>query len=414
MEKVNLSTDNQIQMTMGFSKVDAENRRVRGFATFDNLDRQNDIVLSSASETAFKKFAGNIREMHDSKKAVGRMVSFETTKQFDPATGQTYNGVVVDVYVSKGAQDTWEKVLDGTLTGFSIAGPIIESEPVYDAQIEKTVRVIKQYELNELSLVDTPANQLASVVSIVKMADGSSHIEGMISKTSSSNVFFCEADNITILNKADNNECPVCSSDMTNIGWAESGESENDMIKSLLAKFKSEKLEKNGGTETMAEAVEETVETPVVEKSEDTAEVSEAVENTDVTTEEVEKSETVEETSTEEVTEEISFEKSVTDSISALAEQVSAIAKALETVTSSVIEVTKSVGEVQENLSGQVSVVEELKGVAGDVAKRLDTVEDSTAVKKSAEVGPSADGKIEKSSEEISFWGQRFVSKTNF
>ena len=30
-------------------------------------------------------------------------------------------------YVSKGAPDTWEKVLDGTLTGFSIGGEINEA-----------------------------------------------------------------------------------------------------------------------------------------------------------------------------------------------------------------------------------------------------------------------------------------------
>jgi hypothetical protein len=79
IQKAHLSTsDDSISMQMEFSKVDKENRRVTGFATLDNLDRQGDVVLSSASEQAFKRFAGNIREMHDSKKAVGRMVNFSS------------------------------------------------------------------------------------------------------------------------------------------------------------------------------------------------------------------------------------------------------------------------------------------------------------------------------------------------
>lgn len=411
MEKVNLSSDNQVHMTMGFSKIDRENRRVRGFATFDNLDRQGDIVLSEASENAFKRFAGNIREMHDSKKAVGRMINFEMHKQFDPDTGNVYNGILVDVFVSKGAEDTWEKVLDGTLTGFSIAGPIHSAEPVFDATLNKTVRVIKDYDLTELSLVDTPANQLANVVSIVKVDNGFSRLEGMLSKTSAQNVYFCEEDNVTILNKSENIDCPVCSKSMVNIGWAESGESENEMIKSLLAKFKGEKVNKNGGTQTMADAVEETVETAEVEKS-DTAEVSEAVEN-DAPTDEVAKSETVEDASEEVAPVDSLVEKALAD----LTNRVDEIAKSLEqisTIANALEAVTKSVEGITSTLTTQSAAVTELKESTEDVAKRLEGVESETAVKKSAEVGPSADGKVQKSQEEESFWSGRFVSKENF
>ena len=41
-----------------------------------NIDLINDQIPFEASMDAFVKFAGNIREMHDEKKAVGRMVSF--------------------------------------------------------------------------------------------------------------------------------------------------------------------------------------------------------------------------------------------------------------------------------------------------------------------------------------------------
>jgi hypothetical protein len=119
--KVALDSDN-IRLSMPMMKVDRERRIVHGFATLDNLDKQDDIVTRAASLNAFKKFRGNIREQHDHKKAVGRIVDFREDSVYDAETGKTYNGVFVSAYVSKGAEDTWQKVLDGTLTGFSIGG----------------------------------------------------------------------------------------------------------------------------------------------------------------------------------------------------------------------------------------------------------------------------------------------------
>ena len=122
IQKAHWNTEgDNVRLSMPFSKVDKERRIVSGFATLDNVDRQNDIVTPEASMNAFKKFKGNIREMHQPV-AVGKMVSFKEDKYFDPETKKMYNGVYVSAYISKGAQDTWEKVLDGTLSGFSIGG----------------------------------------------------------------------------------------------------------------------------------------------------------------------------------------------------------------------------------------------------------------------------------------------------
>jgi len=97
-------------ISMPFSKVDSEKRIVSGFATLDNLDRQNDIVTPEASKSAFSKFRGNIREMHQPK-AIGKMVSFKEDKYFDPETKKFYQGIYVSAYISKGAQDAWERFL---------------------------------------------------------------------------------------------------------------------------------------------------------------------------------------------------------------------------------------------------------------------------------------------------------------
>ena len=119
--------DNNMSLSMPIAKVDKEPRIVSGFATLDNVDKQSDIVPTDVSLKAFEMFRGNIREMH-MPIAVGRIVNFRQEKFFDKATDKFFNGVFVDAYISKGAQDTWEKVLDGTLSGFSIGGKIKESD----------------------------------------------------------------------------------------------------------------------------------------------------------------------------------------------------------------------------------------------------------------------------------------------
>jgi hypothetical protein len=153
------------------SMVKREERIVVGIATADNVDKTGDIVDFNASVEAFKDWAGNIREMH-APIAVGRAVDYEPViiKGDD---GQEYNAIKVSAYISKGAQDTWEKVLDGTLRGFSIGGKIIQKEIDTKKMFRgRPVSVIKKYVLGELSLVDNPANQNAAIDIIKRSDDG--------------------------------------------------------------------------------------------------------------------------------------------------------------------------------------------------------------------------------------------------
>ena len=144
-----------------------EERIVSGIATADNIDKSGDIVDFTASVEAFKNWGGNIREMH-APVAVGKAVSYNPI-QVMGEDGVMYNAVRVDAYISKGAENTWQKVLDGTLRAFSIGGKILEKvESTEKMHRGRPVNVIKNYVLGELSLVDNPANALA-VVDIIKM-----------------------------------------------------------------------------------------------------------------------------------------------------------------------------------------------------------------------------------------------------
>ena len=224
---------NNIRLSMPINKVDKERRTVSGFATLDNLDKQGDVVPSEASIKAFERFRGNLREMHQPI-AVGKVVSFKEDKYFDQDSKKFYNGIYVSAYVSKGAQDTWEKVLDGTLTGFSIGGEIHESEDVYDEDMNKAYQVIKEYSLSELSLVDNPANQFANVISIEK-GEGT----GFLSKAIIENVFWCRKDDIVQMSKDDSTSCPQCEKSMDNIGFVESNDEDKaSMVKGMLTKIK--------------------------------------------------------------------------------------------------------------------------------------------------------------------------------
>lgn len=227
-----------IHLSMPISKVDIEKRMVHGFATLDNVDRQNDVVPLDASIKAFENFRGNLREQHDSKKAVGKVLSFETRQYFDHNSNNTYKGVFVSAYVSKGAQDTWEKVLDGTLTGFSIGGRILDYENKVDKEEGgESVRIIKDFELMELSLVDSPANQLANILSVEKLGDHTV-TSGFAFGVEIESVFWCPTDKIAVSEKSDSAYCPVCSSDMNEIGWIESNDvKKNEEIGRIVDNF---------------------------------------------------------------------------------------------------------------------------------------------------------------------------------
>ena len=252
LQKASLSMNgNSVNLTMPISKIDEEKRIVSGFATLDNIDKQGDRVLPEASEKAFANFRGNVRLMHQPIPA-GKVVSFRSDTFFDPETKKQYTGVFVDTYVSKGAQDIWEMVLDGTLTGFSIGGAIRETDTELDSESNKTVRVIKEYDLVELSLVDSPANQFANIFSIQKTIDGDV-VDGMFSKSNIQNVFWCETEEMAYLSNEEKYSCSSCSSDLPSIGWID------EIAKSDIEKAMSELVEMhkadNPGTVTNEDTI---------------------------------------------------------------------------------------------------------------------------------------------------------------
>ena len=172
--------------------VKKEQRIVSGIATADNIDKVGDVVDFNASVEAFKNWQGNIREMH-APIAVGKAISYKPIKLKAP-DGQEYNAMEVEAYISKGAENTWQKVLDGTLRAFSIGGKILKKELMQGKMFNgRQVSLIKEYELGELSLVDNPANPVA-VIDIIKFDPSTNNLDYMLKCCDGENI--CACDNV--------------------------------------------------------------------------------------------------------------------------------------------------------------------------------------------------------------------------
>jgi uncharacterized protein YoxC len=409
---------------MPLTKVDEGRRIVSGFASLDNLDKQDDIVTTEASMEAFAKFRGNIREMHQPS-AIGKMVSFKEEKYFDPETKKFYKGVFVSAYISKGAQDAWEKVLDGTYTGFSIGGRMNKWDDAYDEKSDKAIRVIKEYDLIELSLVDSPANQFANIMSVEKV-DGVDTITGSSANTVVENVFWDSESGIVTISENETEVSPVSGEEMKNIGFVEKNDSEKTtMIKFLVdsakgirtIKIAKEDNPMTENTEVVAEATPEVNEVEVAPEA-----PAEAVAKSLEVTEEVvaEKSDAVVEEgsapSIEEVTEKA--DEAIVEVASATAEVAKAVSEIQNSVTNALSDLAATVKAMQANVDAITksleSVTEEVKDVKGsfnEFGKTVDAVVADTAFRKSGDLGEI----VQESPKVIqkSLWGGRFLTNSD-
>ncbi len=423
------SNGDNISLSVPFTKVDREKRTVSGFATLDNVDQTGDVVTAEASMRAFERFRGNIREMHGPN-AVGKMVSFKPETFYDPKSNDFYSGVYVDAYISKGAQDTWEKILDGTLAGFSIGGKIKESDNQVNKATGQTVRFIKEYALMELSVVDSPANELCNILSIEKM-NGQLIFKGISTNLKTENIFYCEdSDSVFMSTDAEFNS-PITGKQASLIGWVETDDiNKAKEIEKILASFKKSRLtlpetqtiakqaNAQGGNEvsenTETAVVEETaaVEVEVVAEATIEKAITEDV-LADASAEIVEKATDI---SDEIVVEKPDFAKMLGDLKGFFSEtlnkaseenaaQVTTIKNAVEILSKSV---ESKITELAEQHSELSKTVENIRNTIDGVEKRVDAVESETAIKKSSDLGGSREVKVQKSK-----WNGSFLGSVN-
>ena len=154
---------------------DEKNRLVSGFANVAVLDRQGDIVPTDAMAKAMMEYMrrGGIVLLGHANKPVGKVVQWSIQKP----EGSDADGIHIIAAIDTGtepADEAWKKLGNKTITGFSIGGSAKDQEQVRDkAAVGGMARELKGVELHEISLVEIPANQLATVsdISVAKSCD---------------------------------------------------------------------------------------------------------------------------------------------------------------------------------------------------------------------------------------------------
>lgn len=144
---------NNINYFVPISKVDPVKQMIYGYASIaGNLDLQGERVSLEALKNALPGYMewGAIREQHDPHKAVG------TTKEAHvDEKGMWIGAKIVEPM-------TWTKIKEGVLKGFSIGGE----------RVSKVGDTITAMRLDEISVVDKPANPLTKI-DVVKAVDPS-------------------------------------------------------------------------------------------------------------------------------------------------------------------------------------------------------------------------------------------------
>jgi hypothetical protein len=397
---------NSVHVSMPFAKVDEAQRLVSGFATLDNIDSQGDVVLSEASRKAFERARGNIREMHQPL-AVGRMVDFREDEYYDTNDKKFYRGIFVTARVSEGAEDTWKKVLDGTLTGFSIGGEINDASSEFVKEAGKTVRFIKDYDLVELSLVDNPANQLANVLSIQKTATGSV-VKGMAVETQIENVFVCSKhdEDVVTVRETEAENCPMCGAKMENAGWFETGADRTEKVQSIVEKFLNPEMEaapisnseggvvmgveKNDKVEEKAEVTEPEAVEPEAEEVAGTEETEEETTEEVVETTDEEEAETPEEVTDEgeAISKKIDeLHDAVKESLEKTSKETAETVAALEEkVTEATQQFLAKASELDEKMTEFGTKLEASKSRLANLESALEKMNKADAVKKSVDL----------------------------
>lgn len=279
-----MSTLSDISVELDFNSFDPGSRMVVGYATLNNLDKGDDIITLDASVKALENYRGNIRVQHDKSRPVGVVKGYTTERVFDPSTGLFFDAVKIAVYISKTANDILDMCDEGVLNGFSVQGQILSSHKVFDPELNKQIRIIDEYSLNEISLVDSPANPMANINSVFKSIDSL--------ETVKDHLMICEKDGIIIKNDGTIiSNCPSCKGEMTEIN------KNDEQYEGLFEKLEGGQThmsdtDKVETPEVVEAVVEDVVETPEVEEvveAETVEVIAEAVEveNTPVKSEEV-------------------------------------------------------------------------------------------------------------------------------
>ncbi len=138
--------------------VNDEERTIEGWASTEDIDRINDVVLAKAFKGTLKEFMRNpvLTFMHDLRMPVGSI------KEAKVVPGK---GLWVKAFIDTTEERIWQKVKQGTIKAFSFGFKILN---FHEEKIKGVLlRIIDELDLLEVALVSVPMNRNA-LFSIIK------------------------------------------------------------------------------------------------------------------------------------------------------------------------------------------------------------------------------------------------------
>lgn len=112
-----------LDMFIPMTKVDEEKRLVYGMATQEVVDRSDEIMDYETSKPNFEKWSTNIEKATNGK-SLGNVREMHSNKAAGKLTQLNFNDSMkaIEVCAKVVDEDSWQKVKEGVLTGFSIGG----------------------------------------------------------------------------------------------------------------------------------------------------------------------------------------------------------------------------------------------------------------------------------------------------
>ena len=137
-------------------------RIIEGYANTNAIDRVNDRVAPRAFEKSLKTYMENpiLRYNHEKGKIIGHV--------FDARIDE--KGLFIRAKINYGDEDAdriWKKIVQKSLRGLSVYGRIVKKQDTQDMTSGVTVKDVSEFDLQEIAVVDIPANQ-ESLLRIVK------------------------------------------------------------------------------------------------------------------------------------------------------------------------------------------------------------------------------------------------------
>lgn len=144
----------KFEHTFDIKSIDKEKRIIRGIASLEEVDRDNEIIATEAIERSLQTYLINpvIRYKHTD--PIGRAIIPETS--IDRAN----KAFIVTAYITdktEKAREAWGLIEDGIIKSFSVGGKVLEKEAIKENG--KDFHKITKMELYEVSVVDIPSNR---------------------------------------------------------------------------------------------------------------------------------------------------------------------------------------------------------------------------------------------------------------